>query len=500
MPTHPSSNEHYASELEHLPVQQDALVLLDQVRAGIALTDADGLVVWCNAVMCELFLQSDRPGDWQKRTLEMVLLPLFPEAGDQERIRNALARLQQAVDGHLILENLCLGRESSIYKRVDLELSQMPMKDGAGKEQEGVAWFFHDVTPYRQALTQLHRLTEHSSEGIFVLDHLGRLLVFNRACEIVTGWRASDVLRLEDRARQVFRATRSEDEAPRSLCLNPNCIQGQNGEWLFVTHKGELRWIELNLSVLEVQTGQPPQILGLIRDIGERKRLEKELHFSRKLATLGEFASVLAHEIKNPLGIISAAAQIVANPKRSAEDQQEAAAYIVEEARQLSERLEAFLRFSRPCAPQLQRASLAPLVAKVMSAFEASLEESVSLRVECDEDLPVVAYDPDQIQQVVLNLLLNAREALNNEGEIVVQLSHDAQNDTVSVMVSDTGPGLPEGQNERLFEPFFSTRPKGTGLGLAVVKQIVSAHQGTITARNHDRGGACFTVTLPVVD
>jgi len=218
---------------------------------------------------------------------------------------------------------------------------------------------------------------------------------------------------------------------------------------------------------------------------------------SEKLAALGQLATAIAHEIRNPLAIIRSAAQGLGEAA-SADDAEahRACSFITAEIDRLSNVIGSLLAFARP--PQL----LARPV-QVHDLFDRALlladEElrATGLHVRRHEapDLPAVNADPDLVCQVLLGLLTNAIAAVPRGGEIGLEASR--ADGAVELAVADSGPGVAPELRERVFEPFFTTRPRGTGLGLAVARQIVEAHGGKIDVRERDGGGARFVMRLP---
>jgi signal transduction histidine kinase len=206
----------------------------------------------------------------------------------------------------------------------------------------------------------------------------------------------------------------------------------------------------------------------------------------------------MTHEIKNPLGIILSAAEIVGNPDRPEDQKRMAAGFIRQEARRLDERLQAFLKFSRPRQPKFAVQSVHRVLTQTIIAYRTLARPGLTLETGFGKGLPRARIDPDQMQQVFLNLIINADQAMPDGGKILISTRSDAHGD-VEIEVADQGPGIDEEQAGRLFEPFFSTKPKGTGLGLSIVMQIVGAHQGRVEADNRPGGGARFRVILPAV-
>jgi len=222
---------------------------------------------------------------------------------------------------------------------------------------------------------------------------------------------------------------------------------------------------------------------------------------AERLAAAGELAAAITHEVRTPLAIIRSAAQSLTETLGSQEaEARRACGFITDEIDRLANVVSSLLGFARP--PQLRSRSVAlgDLVDRaLLLAREELREKRASVRrVSCAEpaDLPQPCIDPDLMCQVLLCLLSNAAEAVPQGGEITVEASR--RNGTIELAVADSGPGVPPELRERVFEPFFTTRSRGVGLGLAVARQIVQAHGGKIEVDDAPAGGARFIVRLPV--
>jgi two-component system sensor histidine kinase HydH len=218
---------------------------------------------------------------------------------------------------------------------------------------------------------------------------------------------------------------------------------------------------------------------------------------SEKLAALGQLAATIAHEVRNPLGVIRSAAQGVAEGLSDADEEgKRACSFIQHEIDRLNNVISALLAFARP-----QR--LAPRSVTVGELFDAALLlagddlRNKQLRVRRDEapGLPGVEADPDLMSQVLLGLLANAAQVSAAGSELTLEAAPARSG--VEIAVADRGPGVPAEIRGRIFEPFFTTRTRGTGLGLAIARQIVEAHGGTIEVGDRAGGGARFAVRLP---
>ncbi len=219
---------------------------------------------------------------------------------------------------------------------------------------------------------------------------------------------------------------------------------------------------------------------------------------TEKLAALGQLATAIAHEVRNPLAVIRSATQTLAETTdASSEDIRRACSFVIEEIDRLSNVVTSLLAFARP--PQLdpRAVSVGDLFARArLLAGDELAARAVALRCEAPADLPPLRADPDLLCQVLLGLLANAREAVGTGGEVT--LAARAAAGEVEIDVADSGPGVPPAMRARIFEPFFTTRPRGTGLGLAVARQIVEAHGGRIAVGERPGGGARFTLRLPI--
>jgi signal transduction histidine kinase len=218
---------------------------------------------------------------------------------------------------------------------------------------------------------------------------------------------------------------------------------------------------------------------------------------SEKLAALGQLAAAIAHEVRNPLAVVRSAAQGLGEtlPPADAEGHR-AASFIVAEVDRLGNVVNSLLAFARPLQLHRRPTAMPEVVARAVTLAGADLAAR-RVRLARDEApaLPVVQADGDLVCQVLVGLLANAAEATPPGGEVVVRAR--AENGSIALAVADSGPGVAPELRARVFEPFFTTRPNGTGLGLAVARQIVEAHGGRIDVADRPGGGACFTILLP---
>jgi signal transduction histidine kinase len=222
----------------------------------------------------------------------------------------------------------------------------------------------------------------------------------------------------------------------------------------------------------------------------------EQLRRADRLSALGELSAGLAHEIRNPLGALEGAVQILQRPELPAETRHEFAQMAAKEVGRLKSLLTSFLDFARPQRPRRAVMEMGLLLDSVAHlAAETARMASVDIKVEAQETAPI-AVDAEQIKQVLLNLVLNAVQAMPQGGRVVLRARQ--QDRSVLLEVADEGRGIPAEHLDRIFDPFFTTRANGTGLGLAIAHQIVYGHGGEISVRNNPDRGATFTLILPL--
>jgi two-component system nitrogen regulation sensor histidine kinase GlnL len=247
------------------------------------------------------------------------------------------------------------------------------------------------------------------------------------------------------------------------------------------------------------------------KDLTRVEQLEERERLRDRLAALGEMAAAIAHEVKNPLAGIEVMAGVLKRQLTESPDAQSILRDIIKEAKMANAIVVEVLDFVRPIRLQVERISLADVVRDAISMADSTVpRKRVVVVVDLPEDLPPIQGDPHQLRQLFTNLLTNAFEALGGSGLVRISATPlPAEEETsagsdvhavpmIQVEVADDGPGMPADVMERIFSPFFTTKPQGSGLGLAIVRKIVDAHDGRIDVSAREAGGTRFGVTLPV--
>jgi len=270
--------------------------------------------------------------------------------------------------------------------------------------------------------------------------------------------------------------------------------------------------IGYTLSLVRDEVGGAVGAALFFKDLTQVEQMEERERLRDRLAAVGEMAAVMAHEIKNPLAAIEVVAGLLRRKAPQNEDVQALVKDIISEAKMANAIVQEVLAFVRPVRLQVDHTSLADAIARALVLADGKTRRgTILVDTTLPEHLPLLDADPYQLTQVFANLLINAYEALDGRGRIVISaalattaaegaLLPDGHHPvaTVIVDVTDDGPGMMAEVADKIFNPFFTTKAQGSGLGLAIVRKIVDAHEGRIDLTTADGRGTRFRVTLPV--
>ena len=235
--------------------------------------------------------------------------------------------------------------------------------------------------------------------------------------------------------------------------------------------------------------------------IEKRRQLEEtytELSKKERMAEIGNFSMMIAHELKNPLGIIKGSVDIIAKEGVKAQVSRTMMEYIQDEVKRLNRLVEDFLSFARPNPAHKSFVDINQVIQKIVNLIPLPefKEKDITLTVKLAPEIPEINVDEHQIYQTLVNIFNNAIQAISQQGEITIKTEHEQ--DGISITFMDTGVGISDEEKEKVFEPFFTKKQSGTGLGLAVVKKIIDNHKGKITIADREGGGTVFSLWLPM--
>ena len=257
---------------------------------------------------------------------------------------------------------------------------------------------------------------------------------------------------------------------------------------------GSFYWVDTTIVPFLDERGKPYQYMAIRYEITGRKRSEDRLRDQEALARLGQMAAVVAHEVKNPIAGIRGALQVIGSRMAADARDKPIIGEIIARLDALNGIVQDLLVFARPRELRVEPTDLQALVARMVDHLKRD-PALHAVAVDVAGDGAIVDVDAEQLQLAVQNVLMNAAQAMNGAGAIHVAIARNGGSWTISV--ADTGPGMPPDVKARAFEPFFTTRSRGTGLGLPIARRVVEAHGGTIAVETPATGGTVVSMSLP---
>ena len=342
----------------------------------------------------------------------------------------------------------------------------------------------------------LSQVIDGAAEAIVTLDAAWRVTSWNRAAHQIYGWTSAQMLgrRADDVLLLPQPAVRAEGERREQRLRAGETLRDESA--LHVRKDGKRIDVRITLSPLYDAGGVFQGATGIIRDVTLVKEMEARLAEQRQLAAVGELAAVVAHEVRNPLAGIRGGCEIMLEGYAPGETRHEIGTEILHQVDRLNHMVQDLLLYARPRALAANPSDLHQVLDRCLLLLaEDARAAGVEIIRQYEPELPPLPLDVRQMEQVFLNLLQNAVQAINGPGRIV--LATRRAGGKVEVVVSDSGPGIAPAALEKIFKPFFTTKAQGTGLGLAIVRNIVHAHGGTIQAASSESGGAEFVIALP---
>ena len=340
-------------------------------------------------------------------------------------------------------------------------------------------------------------LLEGLNEGVIAFDRHRCAVLANGASIRLLGLAGRDVIgrgadELFDGCPELLKILEAGFKG--RLCREPKDVILQQEE-------GGMRRLGATTSYLKADTGRG--VVLVVQDVSALKRMEWGMYQEEKMSALGRLAASVAHEVRNPLGAVDIQLQLLEDDLKDVEEGLRGRVYrrlnIAQmEMKRLDRIVHNFLRFTRTPRLDLQRISLNSVVRHVFDLVSPEARErGVRLNLDLLEGLPAVDGDESQLGQAVLNMTVNAFQAMTSGGELSARTRMDAEGSQVLLSISDTGCGIPDEEIDRVFEFYYTTRDEGTGLGLSIAQQIIYQHRGHIEVESEAGEGAVFKVYLP---
>lgn len=359
----------------------------------------------------------------------------------------------------------------------------------------------HSLREKEQGLSRLQAFHEnivHSiSSGVFTTDEGGRITSFNPAAQEATGYSLAQVQ--GHPWRDVFnwhpdQTADKQGEGVANMRFEVECTRA-NGNRLV---------LGMTLSPLQ-ERGRTTGMVGVFKDLTQIRDLEEEMRRKEWLASLGEMSAGMAHEIRNPLGALAGAMQMLRKDLHADETSQRLMDIAIREATRLDTIITEFLQYARPPALNLGEYDLNKLLAETLDLVQHEARTRTNIRIETkpSQEALVGQVDQDQLKQVFWNLATNAFDAMPKGGQLTIATgcrSIDAggrKGDVIEISFQDSGEGISKKNLDNIFLPFFTTKKQGSGLGLAAVHRIVDLHGGWIKVESKEHEGSRFVVCLP---
>jgi PAS domain S-box-containing protein len=473
----------------------------EDVEAGMMLVAPDGRIVQCNASVCELLGYTPE----ELRELDVVALT-HPD--DRDRTREALAGLATGELNSQTLEKRYLRKSGeAVWARRSLST----VRDANGDLTCTVTQIT-DVSARRQSEERFRALFESSPQGMAVVDQGGRLLQTNAALGEILGCDSSELVGLK------FTEFTHPDDCAADLELYTELMEGRRTHYelekRFLRKDGGVVWGHVTVFALPNPGGGPRLAIGILGDITERRALEDQLRQSQRMEAVGQLAGGVAHDFNNLLTAVASYCDLASdaleddsNPvlHASVDGIRSAAGRAADVTQQL-------LAFSRQQVLELKPLDLNSAVSDQTRLLRRLLGDDVSIRLALEPGLPAVTMDEGQLAQVVMNLAVNARDAMPDDGGILIietqrvdldrapTMTGNVSGPHVLLAVSDSGCGMTPATRDRIFEPFFTTKEpgKGTGLGLSTVLGIVEQSGGRVSVYSEPGVGTTFKVYMPI--
>lgn len=463
--------------------------LIESAVEGIIVIDSEGLVQSFNPAAERLFGYS---ADEVLGRNVNLLMPSPDHEQHDRYLRDYLETGRQKIIG--------IGREVAGRRKdgttVPLHLSVGRMTIDGKPAFTGI---LHDLTrraaietALRKSEERLRSIVESAVDGIIVIDERGLIQAFNASAERLFGYKPDEVL-----GRNVNMLMPSPDHEQhdgylqRYLTTGFQRIIGIGREVTGLRKDGTT--FPLHLSVGEMKTPEGRSFTGILHDLSDRVVLEQRLAEQKALAKLGEMAAVVAHEVKNPIAGIRGALQVITS--RMPEDQRDRSILldIITRLDALNRMVQDMLMFARPRALNREPIIVDGLMRETASMLERDPHMS-ALEISVSGSANIIG-DREMLRVVFQNILMNAAQAMEGQGRIEVVLT---QTDGLCrVAIADHGPGMPAEVQEKVFDAFFTTKHRGSGLGLPIARRVVEAHGGSIQIELPPSGGTIFTVVLP---
>lgn len=374
------------------------------------------------------------------------------------------------------------------FKKVNLELDR--------KNAE----LSESLCRQEEAQTYLYSILESMENGVIGLDMEGRITHFNRAASEITGYESKSVI--GKNFTDVFNSDSGSE--PSLIHVLRTGLELKRDEKVLWHKDGHPVPVSYQTALLRDSQDNRLGVVEIFGDISKIKALQEEMHQAKTMAALGEMSATVAHEIRNPLGAMGVWAGLLERDLAADDSRRKTLGKIIEGLSRLNKIVSNLLVYTRPIKAEFRKVKLPQILDEMVDFVQIEIER-LAIKTEvikrfADEPLYVLA-DPEKMGQVVLNLCLNAVQAMADGGTLTVAVENDScrNNGFVCFSIEDNGCGIEKQNLIKIFDPFFTTKENGTGLGLAIVKKFVQSHSGYIDIKSETGKGTTVKVFIPLL-
>ncbi len=379
----------------------------------------------------------------------------------------------------------------------------MRSKKGLGKDTHDTAATNFDERFLKERVELFRSAFENSTDAIVITNLVGTIIEVNDAFTKIYGFSRKEAI---GKSTSLIQSKHSSVELYREMWESLS----KNSQWKgeIINRRKDGAEIPIWLSITPIfLDGTKIGYMGIESDMSDRRNLEQQIIQTEKLATIGQLAAGIAHEIGTPLNIISGNAEFIQLDMKESDEGYQELTTIIAQTRRISALMKQLLDFARPKILSLQPVDINAIIKSVLDFVRLQFEKNgMSIETEFGNEISRVYGDPSLLYQVFLNVVINGFQAMSNGGKISITTypeapqsgSKDGNKEKVVIIVTDTGEGIPQENLGKLFAPFFTTKEpgKGTGLGLAVTHRIVQEHSGTISIESEVGKGTSVTIRL----
>jgi len=476
--------------------------LFERVRHGLFVSSKEGKFLDCNQALLDMLGYSTK----EEFLSIHIAQDLYLNPEDRKIFQERIER-----DGYV--KDMEVEFKKKNGERITVLLTGHPIKNEKGEiiSYQGINL---DITERKRIENELREanefflnLIESSVDGIMVTDMKGNIIIFNKGAEVLTGHTAEEVIGKvhitqiypEGVAKEIMKKLRSPEYGGIGKFI-PSQLN-------IVNKYGEEIPIQLSATLIYDEEGKEVASVGIFTDLRPRLMMENKLQethlqlvSSEKMASLGKLAAGIAHEINNPLGGILIYSSLMMEDLPEGDPKRGDLARIVQEASRCKDIVKSLLEFARQTEPKMEPTDINRAITDGLFFLEnQALFHNIKIIKNLDPFLPFVRGNASQLKQVLINIIVNAAEAMHGNGTFTITSYPSQDRKGIILEFTDTGEGISEENLTRIFDPFFTTKEvgKGTGLGLATSYGIIEDHGGRISVRSKVGEGTTFTIELP---